>query len=98
MFVLLGDPAIVDAAEFAVGGPHERRRDACVAGFVGVGVEDPARRGAGEAVGAGLEVGGFWVGGPPEEDVAIGDGEVDDDVALFVFVAAGYMAVESCGG
>lgn len=97
VFVLLGDPAIVDTAEFAIGRPHERGRDACV-GFVCVGVEDPARRGAGEAIGAGLEVGGFWVGGPPEEDVAVGDGEVDDNVALFVFVAAGDMAVESCGG
>lgn len=96
VFVLLGDPAIVNTAEFAIGGPHERGRDACV-GFVGLGVEDPACRGAAEAIGSGLEVGGYWVGGPPEEDVAIGDGEVDDDVALFVFVATGYMTVESCG-
>lgn len=96
VFVLLGNPPIVDAAEFAIGRPHERRRDACVR-FVSVGVEDPARRGTGEAVGARLEVGGFWVWGPPEEDVAVGDGEVDDDVTLFVFVTAGYMAVKSCG-
>lgn len=92
VLVRLGHPAVVDAAELAVGGPDERGRDARV-GFGGW-VEDPARRGAGEAVGAGAPVGGSWVGRPPEEDVAVGDGEVDDYVAVLVLVAAGDVAME----
>ena len=33
-----------------------------------------------------------------EEDVAIGDGQVEDDVALGVLVAACDVAVEACKG
>lgn len=93
VLVRLGDPAVVDAAEFAIGGPDERGRDACLVGLGGW-VEDPAGGGTGEAVGSRDKVGGFGIGGPPEEDVAVGDGEVDDDVAVLVLVATGDMTVE----
>lgn len=72
VLVLLCYPAVINTAELAVSRPDESGRDARVG--LGLGVEDPARRGAGETVGPGLEVCGFWVRRPPEEDVAVGDG------------------------
>lgn len=92
MLVLAGGPAVVDAGELAVGRPDEGRGDAGVVGEGGV--EDPAVGRGGELVPFGELTLFLAVGREPEEDVAVGDGEVDDDVALGVFVAACYVAME----
>lgn len=93
--VRLGDAAVVDARELAVDLEDGGGRDA-VAGLVGLGVEEPAVGGAGELVALGEAVrrGVDVVGREEEEDVAVGDGEVEDDAARGVFVAAGDVAVE----
>lgn len=96
MVVRLRHEAVVDARELAVDLEDGRGGDA-VAGLVGLGVEDPAVGGAGELVALGEVVGGgvgAVVGREEEEDVAVGDGEVEDDAARGVFVAAGDVAVE----
>lgn len=92
VLVLLGHPPVIDAAELAVGRPDEGGRDVRVG--LGLGVEDPARRRGGELVALGHLPCGQWVWGPPEEDIAVGDGEVDDNVAFFVLVAASDVALK----
>lgn len=95
MLVLFGDPAVVDAAELAVGGPDKGRCDPRVGS--GLGVEDPARGRRAQLVSCCHVVSGLgWIWRPPKEDVAIGDSEVDDDMASVVFVAARNVAVETC--
>ena len=65
---------------------------------MGVSGVDPACGRAGEfvALGEGAFALGEWR--EEEEDVAIGDGQVEDDVALGVLVAACDVAVEACKG
>lgn len=93
--VRFGHPAVVDAAELAVGGPEKGGCDAraCFGGWV----ENPARGGTAKVVGFPLFCWGLWFWRPPEEDITIGDGEVDDDVPGWVFVTACYVALEACG-
>lgn len=95
MLILLGHPAVVDAAELAVGRPHEGGCDSGVGGSVGV--EDPACGGRAQLVTGCHLAFGQGIRGPPEEYVAIGDGEIDDDVAVVVLEAACNMPLESCG-
>ena len=59
------------------------------------GVEDPAGRLVLELVPLSDGAGRGVDGGPPEEDVAVGDGEIEDDLPVGRFVAARRMPLES---
>ena len=86
------DEAVVDAGEFSVGAPGLGLDAGVCRGF---GVECPAAGWGGEVVAFGKVGGGLVVRWKPEENIAVGDGEVDDDIAGGVFVTAGYVSMET---
>jgi hypothetical protein len=85
--------AIVNSGEFATEGVEFLGRVDPGIGRCGR-IEDPARRFVLELVALGDGAGGGVDGREEEEDVAIGDGEVKYDFALWGFVAANSMALE----
>lgn len=98
MAILLGGETVVNAGELAVGALIRARR-----GHAGIGrrlrIELPSDRARDELArrpGRDRRVGAAVVRGPPEEDVAVGNGEVADDVTGFVLISAGDVAVEAC--
>lgn len=88
------DEPIVDARELAVYVEDLGRRDARVS--LRFGIKDPAHGRAGEFVPLGDVGGGRVFRREEEEDVAICEGEVEDDLAVVGFVGASDMAMESC--
>lgn len=92
MIIRFRDEPVVDAGEFAVDAEELRGLDVCTG--CGCGVEGPAVGVGDEFVALGEGGAGGGVGGEPEEDVVGCDGEVEDYVAVFIFVATCDVAVE----
>lgn len=94
---LFRNPAVVDPTELAINIPYEGGRDARPG--LGLWVKDPARRLAVELVPlghlarlCGRELLIRW---PPKEHVPVRNGKIYYYVAIFVLVAACYVALES---
>jgi len=105
--VRLGHVAVIDAGELAVGEPRDRWLDAlirhvhvsCLCGshrFLGFRVKDPSDGGRGELVPLGDAVArrDVGVGREEEEDVAVGDGQVEGDLPRGKLVTACHVAME----
>ena len=101
MVVLLREESVVDSAELSAGAPFDSRFDSilCVGGIIGISrgvwVEYPAAGVAVELVALQHRASGRIIGREEEEDVAVCNGKVVDDVAIGVFVATCCVAMES---